>query len=105
VKLFNRLCTFAGIPIYYQDLTQSTEGEGRSWITRDPECVSISRSLLNKHRSQYGLKLQTLLVRCSRTTDGWEAVATEGEETVELHIYPQIVDYDITHSYGGLILI
>ncbi|KAF8956554.1 L-methionine transporter [Flammula alnicola] len=55
----------AGIPVYY--MTQSTEDEGRSrvslWFT----------SIVERLRGR------------SRAADGWEAVATDAEETVELH--------------------
>ncbi|KAF8163330.1 L-methionine transporter [Crassisporium funariophilum] len=55
----------AGIPVYY--ITQASEGEGRSRISL------MFASLLDR------------LPGRSRTAEGWEAVATEGEETVELN--------------------
>lgn len=58
----------AGIPIYY--LTQTTEDGDR------PRIALLFTDVVGQLRG------------CSRTADGWEAVATEGEETAELHHIP-----------------
>lgn len=69
--------------MYY--LTQAKE-EGQSRVTC--ECrlfVKIScRGLIRGDQAWFS-SLLARLQRRPRAADGWEAVATEGEETVEIH--------------------